>query len=567
MNYIILDLEWNASYSKKIKAYINEIIEFGAVKCDENLNVISTFSSFVQLEVGKKISSVVSELTKIKDEELGGALQYMQVVKKFKKWAGEHVLLTWSNSDILALIENCRYFSNDETVPFLTKYVNLQEYFQSAMKEALVDEPERQISLTNAAEILNIDTSSIKKHRAFEDSLVAAEILKKIIDKKDINDFIEQADTKEFYKKTTFKTTFISDLNHPKINRKDLDFYCEKCGGKATKKGRWIIRNKRFCAGFYCKNCGYEFSGRMQIKEKYEGIMINKKAVSVAKIEKPRKAVEDSISNMNLKIEQGVGLLTFKEWENFGEIKHAFSTRIGGVSKGIYADMNLATDRDDDPKNVQENYKRITSALGVERNSLVCGAQTHTTNVCVMGAEHIGLLAKEKLDLFDTDGIDAVCTNQNDITLTIYAADCVPIYYYDPVKRAIALAHAGWRGTVGDIAGNTVKKLSEEYGCLPSDLKVAIGPSISFENFEVDKPCADEFLALDGSGNFVKHIKDEKYKVDLWQCNKEFLIKSGVKEENIVIGGVCTVDNSDLVFSHRVTKGKRGHNAAFLRLN
>ncbi len=111
MNFVILDLEWNAAYSKKLKKYINEIIEFGAVKCDENLNIVSTFSSFVRLQVGKKINTVVSELTSIKDENLSGAMPYMNVVSRFKRWCGDAIILTWGNSDILALIENCNYFS------------------------------------------------------------------------------------------------------------------------------------------------------------------------------------------------------------------------------------------------------------------------------------------------------------------------------------------------------------------------------------------------------------------------------------------------------------------------
>ncbi len=569
MNFVILDLEWNASYSKKAKSYINEIIEFGAVKCDENLNLISTFSSLVSLQIGEKISSVISELTNIKNEELDNALQYTQVVSKFKKWAGENILLTFGTSDVLSLIQNCKYFSGDRKIPFLTKYVNLQEYFQSFMKDEATPllENQKQISLINAAKLLGIDTDSMNMHRACDDSLLAYEILKRIYNKKDIASFIQDAQAEEFYDKMTFKTNIIIDSRHHLVDKEQLKFTCEKCSGKAVKKSGWMVKNKRLFAEFRCRNCGYEFLGRVQIKEKYEGITISKKTSPLSKIEKPRKAMNDTISNMNLKIVKGVGLLTFNTWEGFEGIKHAFSTRIGGVSTGIYASMNLATDRSDNPKNVEENYRRMTNALGVSRDSLVCGAQTHTTNVCVMGAEHIGLLAKEKLELFDTDGIDAICTNQNDITLTIYAADCVPIYFYDPVKKAIALAHAGWRGTVSNIAGNTVAKLTEEYGCNPEDIKVAIGPSISFESFEVDKPCADEFLALDGSENFVRHIKEEKYKVDLWQCNKSFLIKSGIKDTNIVIGGVCSVNNSDLVFSHRVTKGRRGHNAAFLRLN
>ncbi len=567
MNYVILDLEWNASFSRKTKSYVNEIIEFGAVKCDENLNLIDTFSSMVSLQIGEKISSVIKELTNIKDEELDDALQYMQVVSKFRKWAGENILLTFGTSDVLSLTQNCKYFSGDRKIPFLTKYVNLQEYFQSCMEKELESVKEKQVSLVNASKMVGIDTDSMKVHRACDDSMLSYELLKRIFDKKDIKDFIENANTEEFYDRITFKTTIITDLKNPLVDKEQFKFCCEKCGAKVSKKGRWTIKNKRFFAEFNCKKCGYNFLGKVQVKEKYEGIVVTKKTSPLAKIEKPRAAKEDVIGSMDLKIVHGVGILKFKDWENLNGISHAFSTRIGGVSKGIYADMNLASNKGDEPENVEENYRRMAKAVGVERDNIIGGFQTHTTNVCAVNFSHLGLTSEEKLELFDLDGIDGLCTDEKGLALAVYAADCVPLYFYDPKREAIAVSHAGWRGTVNGMAKKTVEKMVEEYGCEPKNILVAIGPSISFDSFEVDKPCADEFLKLEDSDEFVTHIKDEKYKVDLWQCNKSILLKSGILEENITIGGVCTVKNSDLVFSHRVTKGRRGHNAGFLCMN
>lgn len=564
MNLVILDLEWNAAYSRKLKGYINEIIEFGAVKCDEDLNIISTFSSFVKLSVGKRISNIVSELTTIKDENLSDAQQFMQVVSKFKRWAGDCVIMTWGTSDILTLIENCRYFSGTGKIPFLTRYVDLQRYCESRMRGDS-DASGEQMGLNRAAELLDIDVSQLVHHRALGDSLMALEILRQVASSGSMVPFVEDADCDEFYKKMTFKTSIICDITHPLVTKKSLGFTCEKCGGEAQRLTKWQIRNKRFFADFKCRGCGYAFSGRVQIKEKYEGVVVSKKTIPLPKIERPRAAVPGFVGGMELEIVNGVGLLKFPAWKNIGEINHAFSTRIGGVSTEKFAAMNLGLGRGDSDENVYENFRRITEALGVEKELLVAGAQDHNVNIRRVGVQNAGTGIYIPRDM---DSIDGLCTNEPGVTLVVYAADCVPIYYYDVNNRAIGLAHAGWRGSAADMAGTMVRRMQREFGTKPENLLVAIGPSIGPESFEVDKPCADEFLRLDGSEVFVRQSESAKgkYYVDLWSCNSSLLTAAGVKKENITIGAVDSVTNSDLIFSHRVTKGQRGSNAAFLQL-
>ena len=118
MEYVILDLEWNGTYSRRKQGFINEIIEFGAVKCDESMQIIDTFSALVKPQVGKKISGKVKSLTSITNEELAGGSQFMQVQSRFRKWMGQAVLLTWGTSDILTLIENYQYFCGSDKIPF-----------------------------------------------------------------------------------------------------------------------------------------------------------------------------------------------------------------------------------------------------------------------------------------------------------------------------------------------------------------------------------------------------------------------------------------------------------------
>lgn len=129
---VILDLEWNGTYSKRLKGFINEIIEFGAVKVDDNLQLADTFSLLVRPQVGKKISGKIATLTNITDEELESGRQFMQVVSRFRKWAGDCILMTWGTSDILTLIENCRYFSGSDRIPFLTDYVDFRRTVKNA---------------------------------------------------------------------------------------------------------------------------------------------------------------------------------------------------------------------------------------------------------------------------------------------------------------------------------------------------------------------------------------------------------------------------------------------------
>ncbi len=560
MNFIILDLEWNAAYSKKSKSYINEIIEFGAVKCDENLNIISTFSSYVRFQVGKKLNAVVSELTSIKDENLNSARPYMNVLSKFKRWAGENnIVLTWGISDILALTENCKYFSGSHVIPFLNKYVDLQKYAESLIS----NNGKEQMGLYTAAQILSVDASDMEHHRALDDSLLALAVMKRLWPQNSIDAFVQDAKNNEFYNKITFKTSIINDMSHPLVTNKNLMFSCDKCGGEAKRLSKWQFRNKRFVAEFKCPNCAYEFSGRIQIKQKYEGVVVNKKTVSLTVIEKPRETGDCSIGEMNFKVhENKAGLLSFKNWEE-KDVKHCFSTRIGGLSKGKYADMNLGLGVGDNNEIVHKNFELMCQALDVNKEFLISGNQNHGINIKRVTSEFKGQgINKDKF----TDGFDGLVTDEKGITLVIYAADCVPIYYFDPIKSCIGLAHAGWRGTANGMAKEMVEKMVKEFSCDPKDILVAIGPCICENCFEVDPPCADEFLKLDEFEYYVDYIGNEKYHVDLKECNRRFLMRSGIKEENITVGNVCTMCNSNLIFSHRKTKGRRGSNAAFLSL-
>ena len=558
MDIVILDLEWNGTYSRRLKGYINEIIEFGAVKCGPDLSEKGTFSCFVKPQVAKHISSTIQNLTSITDENLTGGMTFMQAVSRFKRWAGDCVVMTWGTSDILTLIENCRYFSGDGRVPFLLRYCDLQMFTQDRMGLGRKE----QVGLSKAAELLGLDVSGMDHHRALDDSRMTLQILRKVYTKEAIASYIDQCGP-EFYRRITFKTTYVCDLRSPLVEKSHLRFPCPRCGGESRRLTKWNLKNKSFRADFRCTRCGHLFAGRLTIKQKYEGLTVNNKTFPLPDIEKPRQATPGPVGNMELSLPQGVGVLRFPAWEGLSFVNHAFTTRIGGVSEQEFAAMNLGFNRGDDPERVAENYRRFCEAAGFETESLVGGAQDHHINIRRVGKDQRGIgIWREK----DRDSIDGLCTDDPSVTLVIYCADCVPLYFADPEHKAIGLAHAGWRGTAAGMAKAMVERMAQEFGSDPAQLQVAIGPSIGKGCFEVDEPVAVEFQKLPQWEKFVSGPEREKYHVDLWECNRQFLLSAGVLPEHITVGQVCTMCESDLVFSHRKTRGQRGSNCAMLAL-
>ena len=255
--------------------------------------------------------------------------------------------------------------------------------------------------------------------------------------------------------------------------------------------------------------------------------------------------------------------ITFPKLSACGMVKHAFSTRLGGVSEGHFSSMNLSFTRGDSFRNVEENYRRICSAVGINISHLVLSRQTHTSNVLCVDESHRGT-GYTKPSFEDIDGL---ITNKPGVCLVTQYADCTPLLFCDPVKKVIATSHAGWRGTVKKIGAVTVEKMKTEFGCDPSDIIAAIGPCIGKCCYEVDDPVYNEFLNLGISlDDIITPTTENHYMLDLKEANKRILINSGVKEENIDVADICTCCESDVLFSHRATAGKRGNLAAIIEL-
>ena len=276
------------------------------------------------------------------------------------------------------------------------------------------------------------------------------------------------------------------------------------------------------------------------------------------------KKTEETV--LTVKENRGVTYLSFPILEDTGLVSHAFSTRLGGVSMGDFATMNFSFTRGDDRDDVLENYRRMAAALGVDRERMVLTWQTHTTNVRRVTEEDEGKGIVRDRDYRDVDGL---ITDIPGITLVTFFADCVPLYFLDPVHKAIGLSHSGWRGTVKRMGQVTVDAMKEAFGTRPEDIIACIGPSICGDCYEVGEEVADEFAdAFHEKYHDVILLKKQngKYQLDLWKANEIVLKEAGIKGDNLAVTNICTYCNPQLLFSHRRTAERRGNLCAFLSL-
>ncbi|MDO4515679.1 MAG: peptidoglycan editing factor PgeF [Bacillota bacterium] len=248
-----------------------------------------------------------------------------------------------------------------------------------------------------------------------------------------------------------------------------------------------------------------------------------------------------------------------------GCVAHGFATRLGGVSTGPCAELNLGLSRHDRPEAVRENYARFCAAVGADKDRLVMTHQVHQDTVRVAGEGDI--LA----DLFDPIPYDAdgLVTNQPGLCLTIYYADCIPVLLCDPVKKVIAAVHSGWRGTALAIAPKAVRKMADLYGSRPENILAAIGPGIGPCCFEThdDVPTAMAAQLGDGVRDYIKTLETPgKFSVDLKGILTWQLTAAGLTLEHVEVLTQCTGCHPELWWSHRKLGDRRGNQAAMIQL-
>ena len=254
-------------------------------------------------------------------------------------------------------------------------------------------------------------------------------------------------------------------------------------------------------------------------------------------------------------------MLQFPVLSGLPGVVHGFSTRLGGVSEGIYESLNLSFSRGDDAARVLENYRRASAYFGTVPECIITVDQQHTGRVVRVDETNAGEGVVRERSIPEADGM---VTDVPGLLLSTFHADCTPIFLVDPVRRAIGLVHSGWRGTKARIARNAIRKMAEDFGSRPQDLFAGIGPSICRDCYEIGEEVAEE-LAADFAMALRKR-ESGKWDFDLFAANRAVLLDSGVLASRISVSGICTCENAGLLFSHRATQGQRGNLAAFLML-
>lgn len=252
-------------------------------------------------------------------------------------------------------------------------------------------------------------------------------------------------------------------------------------------------------------------------------------------------------------------------FEKAGGIRQCFSTRLGGVSKGEFATLNLGPNRGDDIECVKKNYEILCGAIGTDPKNVVLSKQVHHDNILQVTTDMRGNGLYAPNIFTDADGL---ITNEKNVALVTFFADCVPVMLYDPHQKVICSIHSGWRGTVLQIARSGIEKMVKDYGTRRENILACIGPSIGPCCYEVGEEVAATFLHTfpQDKEEIVKGKGNNKYDLDLWRANEKILLMGGIKPEHITTSEECTGCRQDRYFSHRRMGDKRGSMISVMEL-
>ena len=279
MNYIIMDLEWNNAYMKSAQRFVNEIIEIGAVKLNEELEIVDTYSELIKPVVSRKLRSRIKDLTHLTNEDVSGGKPFKEAIAQLEEWVGEDALfMTWGDTDIRTMLTNFKYFLKRDNIDFIDKYADLQRYCQCFINMENV----QQAGLSYAAECLQIDADKYPHHRALDDSLLSAECFIKTFNGEKLGEFIKVCDA-DFYARLAFKPYVIKNKNDPLIDKNLFNCYCDICGGKVEVIKKWKFMNQSFRGVFYCKNCDREFRVNLRIKKFYDKLDVKRNYSEIIK--------------------------------------------------------------------------------------------------------------------------------------------------------------------------------------------------------------------------------------------------------------------------------------------
>ena len=267
-----------------------------------------------------------------------------------------------------------------------------------------------------------------------------------------------------------------------------------------------------------------------------------------------------------LQMEQGgVATISFPRLADPKVVRHAVSTRVGGVSHGIQGSLNISHKVKDDPLRVMENRALLSHALGMDLRQAVWADQVHGDKVLQLTAANH---PKNGGTLGQGDGI---ITHETGVPLMVLVADCLPVIFYDPTHKAIGLAHAGWRGTVSHVAAKTLLAMGEAYGTRPEEVRAVLGPCIGACCYEVGQDVYGELTGVFPWGPEVfQKSSPNHWKLDLAGANARQLTEIGLNEGNLIHSGLCTIEHNKLFYSHRAEAQEAqatGRFAVFIMLN
>lgn len=279
MNYIIFDLEWNNAYSYSKKGFMNEIIEIGAVKLNERLEIVDTFKQLILPKITKKLSGRCKSLTNITNEELKtNGIPFADAIKDFSRWSrGENnVFMSWSNSDLYVLTNNYQTFLGNVNIDFITRYCDAQKYCMSFMER----ENNNQISLADCGNAFGIEIDVKKLHRALTDCYLAAECFKKVFDKEKLKNFVHDCDS-SFFERLIYKPYLITNPVSDIFNVYEQDIICPACKGSMVRVKDFECVNKSFRCPTKCKKCGKTYWTTIRAKKTYDKVEVNQRSIEM----------------------------------------------------------------------------------------------------------------------------------------------------------------------------------------------------------------------------------------------------------------------------------------------
>ena len=246
-------------------------------------------------------------------------------------------------------------------------------------------------------------------------------------------------------------------------------------------------------------------------------------------------------------------------WFEFEIFKDEPGIVHGGVRREPWYSLNVPPSAGEERSRVIENRRRILASLPEHESGFFDVWQVHGTEVVIAERPRPADEPHKKAD--------SIITSRGNLAVLMLFADCVPILFFDPVKKAVGMAHAGWQGTVSRVAGAAVRAMADAFLSDPADLLVGIGPSICPEHYQVGQDVIDRVEKTFGANSgLLTHRADSKAQLDLWRANVQVLIDSGVREDHIEVAGVCTAEHPHDWYSHRGEKGKTGRFASVIAL-